>query len=275
MYGLELMADGRGRHRRYESAMQAIGQQIKTRARFAPHRFAMAGAWCAELFPRYPYETTYTPAGPIIGFAFEGQAGTHAFGSDRRSGFRARPNGLAYVPVGCDVYSASPDGGEYLKITFVPEASGQSPWERRFSDVIDPIAIAAAHGLRRLLLEGDSMDVLQCERFVLVLSERARSALSGTAVRPTGAARMTPYRLRLIDELIEAKLDSKLTVQELAGALGLSAGFFSRAFRAAIGKAPHDHIIDCRVSRRACFCIARRSTLLRSRRHRAFRPTPT
>jgi AraC family transcriptional regulator len=60
---------------------------------------------------------------------------------------------------------------------------------------------------------------------------------------------MTPRRLKLIDDLIEARLDTKLTVQELAGALRLSAGFFCRAFRAAVGKAPHDYIIDRRISR--------------------------
>jgi AraC family transcriptional regulator len=60
---------------------------------------------------------------------------------------------------------------------------------------------------------------------------------------------MTPRRLRLVDEFIEARLDSKVTIQELAGALGLSAGFFSRAFKSAVGKAPHDYIVDCRISR--------------------------
>jgi AraC family transcriptional regulator len=60
---------------------------------------------------------------------------------------------------------------------------------------------------------------------------------------------MTPRRLRLIDDLIEARLDTRLTVQDLAGALKLSAGFFCRAFSAAVGKAPHDHIIDRRISR--------------------------
>jgi AraC family transcriptional regulator len=60
---------------------------------------------------------------------------------------------------------------------------------------------------------------------------------------------MTPRRLRLVEDLIEARLDAKLTVQELAGALRLSAGFFCRAFHAAVGKAPHDYIIDRRVSR--------------------------
>jgi AraC family transcriptional regulator len=38
-------------------------------------------------------------------------------------------------------------------------------------------------------------------------------------------------------------------VQDLADALGLSAGFFCRAFSAAVGKAPHDYVIDRRVAR--------------------------
>jgi AraC family transcriptional regulator len=59
----------------------------------------------------------------------------------------------------------------------------------------------------------------------------------------------SPVGLRLVDELIEARLDTKVTIQELAAALGLSAGFFSRAFKAAVGKAPHDYIVDCRISR--------------------------
>ena len=60
---------------------------------------------------------------------------------------------------------------------------------------------------------------------------------------------MTQRRLRLIDELIEAGLDDKLTVRELAAALRLSTGFFSRAFKAAVGKTPHDYVIDRRISR--------------------------
>jgi len=60
---------------------------------------------------------------------------------------------------------------------------------------------------------------------------------------------MTPQRLRLVDDLIEARLDARLTVQDIADTLGLSAGFFCRAFRTAIGQSPHDHIIDRRVAR--------------------------
>jgi AraC family transcriptional regulator len=206
------------------------------------------GSWRAELLPRQGYWTAFTPALPSIGFAFDGQAGVHAFASDRRSDFRTRPNSLAYVPPGCDVYSQSDTGGEYLKVTFA--SAPDQPWlcARRFNDAIDTAAIDAAQRLRRLLLSDNCIDDLQCERFIHVLKQRASNVV-GAACETASRSWMTPHRLKRIDELIEARLDARLTVQELAGALELSTGFFCRAFRAAIGKAPHDYIIDRRVSR--------------------------
>jgi AraC family transcriptional regulator len=228
--------------------MQGIMHQAANRKASGPHRYAAPGAWCAELLPRHPYQAAYTPELPAIGFAFDGQAGVHAFGSDRKAAFRARPNGLAFVPAGCDVYSESKHGGEYLKVTF--EKRGDPwPWSRRFSDVIDPVAIDAAQWLRRLLLAGDRIDELQCERLVDTLKARTVHALGGDAIELAARCWMTPRRLRLVEDLIEARLEAKLTVQELAGALQLSAGFFCRAFHAAVGQAPHDYIIDRRVSR--------------------------
>src|SRR5450631_1394279 len=131
-----------------------------------PRLCGVPDSWCAELLPRHPYQAAYTPDLPIIGFAFDGQVGVHAFGSDRKADFRAKPNGLAYVPAGCDVYSRSTQGGEYLKITL--ECSREQSWpsSRRFSDVIDPLAIDAARQLRRQLLAPHGIDELQCERFV-------------------------------------------------------------------------------------------------------------
>ena len=212
-------------------------------------RCAVAGAWCAELLPRKPYEAAYAAHLPVIGFAFDGQTGVHAFGSDRKTDFQAMANGLAYVPAGCDVYSQSTHGGEYLTITLACSHGESWPSSRRFSDVIDPRAIDAARQLRRQLLAPHGVDELQCERFVQTLRERARRVLSGVYTEPAARCWMTSRRLRLVDELIEARLDAKVTVQDLADALGLSAGFFCRAFSAAVGQAPHDHIVDRRVSR--------------------------
>jgi AraC family transcriptional regulator len=212
----------------------------------SPQRVA-SGRWSAELLSRQAYCASYTAQIPVVGFAFEAQTGVHAFASDRRVDFNARPNGLAYVPQGCDVYSRSEVGGEYLRITLRERRFERT--SMRFSDVIDRVAIDAAYRLRRALLSRHGIDELQCERWVHVLTERAAAYLHAPSPPSAAAAWMTPQRLRVVDDLIEAGLDSRLTVQDIAAALGLSAGFFGRAFQAAVGKSPHDHIIDRRLSR--------------------------
>jgi len=210
-------------------------------------RFEQKGRWTVELLPQSGYEARYTPAAPVIGFAFDSQTGIHAFGTDRRTGYRAKPNGLAFVPSGCDVYSSSETGGEYLKVTIGKGTAAPWTWTRRFSDTVDPAAIQAATHLRRRLLSPDPIDPLICETLVHALETRAAAMLTRKPGR--AEAWMTPQRLRRIDELIEARLDSKLTVQDLAEALDLSTGFFSRAFKRATGRAPHEHIIDRRIAR--------------------------
>ena len=214
-----------------------------------PTLAANAGRYRLQLLPRQPYEAAYTPAYPVIGFAFEAQAGAHAFAGERKMPFRTRPNSLAFVPAGCDVYSQSREGGEYLVVTPLPGAGEAPREERRFNDVIDTPAIEAAQGLRRLLLSNTAAEPLSVERLALILEERVAGAL-GHGARGHGAATwMTPRRLRIVEELIEARLDAPLSLQELADAVGLSSGFFARAFRAAIGKPPHAYIIDRRIAR--------------------------
>ncbi len=229
--------------------MQGSPREAMSQAMHTTRRIAATSFWHAELLPRGRYEASYVAETSVIGFAFDSQSGVHSFGSDRRTGYRSRPNSLAYVPATCDVYSASEHGGEYLKIAVVSDRAERKPTASRFSDAIDRAAIAAAQGLRRSLLTGDRVDLLQCERFVETLKERVACVLNRPAVDSPARPWMTPRRLRLVDEMIEAKLDATVTVQDLAEALGLSAGFFSRAFKAAVGKAPHDYIVDRRVSR--------------------------
>ena len=160
----------------------------------------MAGAWWAELLPRNPYQAAYTPDLPIVGFAFDGQVGVHAYGSDRKVEFGRGPT-VWPMPPGCDVYSQSKHGGEYLKIAFEWQQEDEWSRARHFSDVIDPAAVRAAQQLRRQLLARDRIDELQCERFVHALKERAVGVLTaflgGTSLEPTARSSITPRRLRI------------------------------------------------------------------------------
>lgn len=231
------------------SAIQMHRLAHPNQSTIRPLKCAEFDHWRAELLPRRPYGAAYTPDAAVIGFAFESQAGVHAFASDRRTDFWARPNSLAYLPAGCDVMSESPQGGEYLTIKVANGPVDQASLEFRFNDVVDPAAIKAAHRLRNMLLANEPIVPLAFERCALALMECVSSVLNGANNESRAKAWMTARRLRIVDDTIEAKLDEKLTVRALAAELGLSAGFFSRAFKAAVGRAPHDHIIDRRISR--------------------------
>jgi AraC family transcriptional regulator len=237
-----------GRHDRGRiEPMRGSKPGLREAATNRPYRVCVAGAWVAELLRRSPYCVSYRLDAPVIGFAFDPQAGVHAFGGARRRDFRALANSLAYVPPGCDVYSASDAGGEYLRIVLMAAREGEWQKAHRFGDVIDRQATAAARGLRRMLLGSENPDALEVERMLLLLESRARVAIGGA--RSSATVRwMTPARWRRIDALIEARLNGSLSVRELAGTLGLSTGFFSRAFREATGQAPHDYLIDRRIS---------------------------
>lgn len=205
-----------------------------------PVRRAEAGPWALELLPRAPYEARYLATQAAVGFAFDSQHGVHAIGSDRVQPFQASANGLAFIPPGCDVFSASPTGGEYLRLTRTDGALLLG--ERAFNNRVDPQAIALARHLRSALLQGAD----DWESCALALAERAAGAMTLPAQL---AGSMTSRRLRLLDEFIDAGLDGPLSITAMAAVLGLSAGHFMRAFKQATGSSPHRYLIDRRLAR--------------------------
>ena len=119
-----------------------------------PVRRVEAGPWAIELLPGSAYATRYVASQAAIGFAFDSQRGLHAIGSDRVQPFIAMPNGLAFVPAGCDVLSESPKGGEYLRVM---RTDGMAlPGDRAFNNRIDPQATALALRMRSALLQTSS-----------------------------------------------------------------------------------------------------------------------
>jgi AraC family transcriptional regulator len=66
---------------------------------------------------------------------------------------------------------------------------------------------------------------------------------------PRGRVALSPFRLRRVVDHVEARLDSRITVQDLADLAQLSTAHFTRAFRQATGEAPHHFILSRRVAR--------------------------
>lgn len=205
-----------------------------------PVRRIEAGPWAIELLPGAAYATRYVAAQSAIGFAFDSQRGVHAIGSDRVRPFDAMPNGLAFVPVGCDVMSESPMGGEYLRVVRTDGIALAG--EQAFNNRIDPQAIDLALRMRRAMLNASVDD--DWETWTLALAERAEGKDT-----PSPQGSMTGSRMRLLDEFIDASLDGPLGLHTMAQLLELSEGYFIRAFKQATGKSPHSYLIDRRLAR--------------------------
>ena len=56
-------------------------------------------------------------------------------------------------------------------------------------------------------------------------------------------------QLKILQELIDAELASRLSLERMARAVGVSAGYLSRAFKASSGVSPHQYILRARVER--------------------------
>ena len=66
---------------------------------------------------------------------------------------------------------------------------------------------------------------------------------------PTHRGGLAPARLRRVSELVRAKLEDELTLDEMAESAGLSTTHFSTMFRQSTGLSPHQFVIHERIER--------------------------
>jgi len=201
-----------------------------------------------RLLPAAGYDVSFVAETDSLGFAFDAQSGTHAIGSDRQRAFFRLPNSLALTPRGCDVRSSSPEGGEYLLIAGRSIRTRTSDYR---SNIRNRRALPAASEIRKWLLMGACPGSLEAEALIGHLQDAARHPVPCEKA----AHWMTVHRFRRVTDLIEAGLDTDLTVARLAREIGVSASFLSRAFSAYCGQSPYDFIVSRRV-RRARHLIA-------------------
>lgn len=194
-----------------------------------------------ELLPACAYATRYVPSQSAMGFAFDSQRGLHAIGSDRVLPFTAMPNSLAFVPAGCDVLSESLSGGEYLRVVRTDGMALNG--DQAFNNRLDQQATRLASLMRSALLRATVDD--DWEAWALALAQRALCHQA----HPVAGGSINPSRMRLLDEFIDAGLDGPIGVKAMAQLLGLSEGYFIRAFKTATGQGPHAYLIDRRVTK--------------------------
>jgi AraC family transcriptional regulator len=210
--------------------------------------------FAVTVLPASPYEVNYVPAHHVIGFTFEGQRGVDAFGGSRRRVFDAEPWRLAFTPAGCDVFSASEKGGEYLLLSVAPETFARhAPGTVRgrlpqITNVADPLFTPLAIGLRRAAMLGAPAP-LAIETLVAAAVERISAVLDAGTLRAKPERRMTSWRLKRIYDHFEARLAEEIHLADVASDIGLSESYLARAFRAATGTTLHATLLERRIAR--------------------------
>jgi AraC family transcriptional regulator len=223
-----------------------------------PHRSALRSegpGFAVTVLPAAPYEVSYVPAHHVIGFTFERQRGVDAFGGARRRPFDAEPWRLAFTPAGCDVFSTSDRGGEYLVLSVAPEtfarlapgiATGRL---QQFTNVADPLFTPLAIGLRRATMLGAPTPALAMETLAFAAVERVSLLLDAGTRRAKPERRMTSRRLKRILDHFEARLAEDIRLADLASNSGLSESYLARTFRAATGTTLHAALVERRIAR--------------------------
>jgi len=223
-----------------------------------PHRsalYAKGPGFAMTVLPASPYQVSYVPPHHVIGFTFERQRGVDAFGGARRRPFDAEPWRLAFTPAGCDVFSASDRGGEYLMLSVAPEtytrlapgiATDRLP---QFTNVADPQFTPLAAGLRRAMVLGAARPPLAMETLVAAAIERVSVLLDAGTRRVQPERRMTSRRLKRIIDHFEARLAEDIRIADLASDCGLSECYLARTFRAATGTTLHAALMERRIAR--------------------------
>ena len=99
--------------------------------------------------------------------------------------------------------------------------------------------------LRELAAESSTGRLL-IESLSSALSAHLVHSYSATAVRlkhnDAGHRALDPKRLSRVTEFIEASVEREFTVKDLASVACMSPAHFSRSFKAATGKAPHEYV---------------------------------
>jgi len=92
----------------------------------------------------------------------------------------------------------------------------------------------------------------------LALVEAVTAGLGHLLLRHAGVEQPRPLRARgglaaaakrRVLEMIDAALDTRLTIEMLAREVGLSPAHFARAFRESLGRAPHQYLLARRLAR--------------------------
>lgn len=118
-------------------------------------------------------------------------------------------------------------------------------------DTQDRVIYHLARAMLSTLQNPATFDALFIDSTLLALCNHATSHYAQLTIRKEkSSAKLSGWQERRVKELIDHQLGhNNLLVSDLAQACGLSRSYFSRAFKATTGMAPHEWVIHRRVEK--------------------------
>ena len=210
-----------------------------------------------ELDARGPLDWSYDGVRPELRFTFDAGQATAAFEDAPARGVSCAPGSFMLLSPGMRARIRHDAPLEILSLTYPTDIlAGRADLSGYIAAIAgnlpitttDPGVRALALEARRTLIEEPEPDRRYMAALGKAMLARALQAIDHGAP-PRGRVAISPFKLRRVVEHIEARLDSRIPVQELAELAGLSTAHFARAFRQATGEAPHHFILNRRVAR--------------------------
>jgi AraC-like DNA-binding protein len=118
--------------------------------------------------------------------------------------------------------------------------------------------------LRRAVsvLDRDCSEAWRClwDAYTL-LGQEASNDFAASVARPVRAGGLAAWQTRRVRDYIEEHLGGKLTIEDIAAAIGLSKSHFSRAFKATLGTSPMAYVAARRIEHAKQMMVASTGSL--------------
>jgi AraC family transcriptional regulator len=144
-----------------------------------------------------------------------------------------------------EIYPAS----ELIRTVSVELSGSGLPALPDVSGVADPIIWSVAASFRASLLGGRPMTELEAEARLYLLLRHVLITYAGLLENGSARGRLDPARLHRVADFVDAHLEGRLLLGDLARIAALSRFHFLRAFRRTTGLTPHGYVTARRMER--------------------------
>lgn len=170
------------------------------------------------------------------------------------------PDGIWFAPANESITTRPGRARSYVRVAIEPGQLDRVLMP--FPDAKESLVLRRAYALDAagisLLLRALAAEAAAGNPAGLAFVEAVTGAIARQLVHLVGVrgaprepprGRLSPAAKRRVLELIDAKLDARLTVEFLAREIGLSTAHFARAFRETMGRPPHEFLLSARLAR--------------------------